>query len=384
MNSRKRIFIGVVLLVFVLGAVVYIQFLSPDRVLARAGEAFNKGEYKNAILLYRIGLLLQPNNPDLLSGIIRSYAAQGNRTGTESDAAALAQPYVQRALSLAEERETLISAGYVAEIAGNYREALNYYQKAVELDTTQARPWFHLGHAYEFLGERQLAQQMYDQAFDLDPNDPRILIIKGRQAMFQKDQEGATEFFGKAVQYADGVAVKAEALTALSTIKRNQGFLEDAKGLAIAALLTDSSYAPALVAYGMSLSLEGKPQEAVKFIQDATAVNPRMVQPYLALGIVLRVAKETDQAIDFLTQGLEKIANDNTLLGPQAQQAARAQLTYELAKTYSMGGDDEQALSFLEQAIRLDPGLSVFLVSDVQDGFFSKLSPNSRFQALMQ
>ena len=381
----KRIYIGVILLVFVLGAVVYIQFLSPSRVLALAGEAFNKGQYDNAILIYKIGLIIQPNSPDLLSGIIRSYAAQGNRTGTESDAAALAQPYVQRALSLAEERETLISAGYIEEIAGNYREALNYYQKAVELDTTQARPWFHLGHAYEFLAERELAQQMYDQAFELDQNDPRILIIKGRQAMIQKDQASALEFFGRAVKYADGVAVKAEALTALSAIKRNQGFLEEAKGLATAALLTDSSYAPALVAYGMSLSLEGKPQEAVKFIQDATAVNPRMVQPYLALGIVLRVAKETGQAIDFLTQGLEKIANDNTLLGPQAQQAARAQLTYELAKTYSMKGDDEQALSLLEQAIQLDSGLRAFLASDVRDnGFFSTLSPNSRFQALMR
>nr|2AVP_A Chain A, synthetic consensus TPR protein [Methanothrix harundinacea 6Ac] len=52
---------------------------------------------------------------------------------------------------------------------GDYDEAIEYYQKALELDPRSAEAWYNLGNAYYKQGDYDEAIEYYQKALELDP-----------------------------------------------------------------------------------------------------------------------------------------------------------------------------------------------------------------------
>jgi len=59
--------------------------------------------------------------------------------------------------------------GYKLQSLGDSKEALVYYQKAIELDPLFTQAYNDLGVVYESLGNDKRAEKMYKKALDLDP-----------------------------------------------------------------------------------------------------------------------------------------------------------------------------------------------------------------------
>lgn len=74
--------------------------------------------------------------------------------------------------AFADNINSLIKQSRAAEAAGNTQDAILYIQSAMVADPSRASTYAALGDFYARAHQTDLAMQYYDEALDLDPNDP--------------------------------------------------------------------------------------------------------------------------------------------------------------------------------------------------------------------
>lgn len=343
---------------------------------------YNAGDFNSAAEKFAEGLRLDGNNSEMLAGVIGSLAAEGSRSGRESEALRKAEPYLQNA-EQSNDRDVLTSVGYLAEINGDYEKAIKYYDIAIQKEATFGVGWFHRGHAFEFLGNKEEAAKSYQKAYEISPDDPKVLLAIGRNKALSGDINEAYDFFMRAANGSASNRVRVEAYTNASALKRSQGYIEEALELSRKAYKTDSRFGPALSNHGINLAVTGRATEGINLLRQAMELNARSAQPYWWLAIVLRSGKQFDEAISYQKKALEMLEHDNTLVGPQAILNARALMNYDLAKTYDMAGNKEESLKYLIQSINLNQKLAENVKSDIKFGFFKSLSGDWEFESII-
>ena len=55
--------------------------------------------------------------------------------------------------------------------SGKYQEAIEHFDKAIELDPNYVDAWYNKGVVLDNLGEHEEAIECYDKALELDPNN---------------------------------------------------------------------------------------------------------------------------------------------------------------------------------------------------------------------
>jgi len=66
--------------------------------------------------------------------------------------------------------ELIYQAAQACYQNGKYREAIGYWDQALELDNTNARALYMIGLSYQKMGEKQKGQQLCDRAIQMDPS----------------------------------------------------------------------------------------------------------------------------------------------------------------------------------------------------------------------
>jgi len=389
-KNPKFVAISVIVLVLVLAAAVFLlkTFSNQQKVfnLATQGQKdFNSGRYQDARKDYQLALQYG-SDPKLLAGVINSIAAQGNRTGKEAKAWVEAKDYISTAIKSApNDKEVLASVGYMLETNGRYQEALPYYQGAIDRDKNYAQGWFHKGHTLEFLGKTDEAAAAYDRAFQLDPNDPQVLLARGNNLVSKKDLDGAYKNFLQIAKLNVAPAIRAEALTDASVIKRTQGYIKESLDLSTQAVNLDNRSAQVLSNHGINQVISGDLNKGVNSLYAAMKTNVRSAQPYWWTGIALRSVKRYDEAIKYQKTGLEMVDNDNTLVGANTVRDTKAMMTYDLGKTYWMAGRNQEALQSLKDAVNISSSaVKPSLKQDFgKNDFFKGLEGDPNFQALL-
>ena len=115
-------------------------------------------------------LLKNPDDPEQLSNQFTLLTARGPRNPSHLMMA-------RRCYEIAPKNFTaLFNLGSAYHRAGDYKEALNCFTRAQEFCPPDKRHEVlaHIGLAWETLGEFTTALRSYDQAIDLNPNDPEI------------------------------------------------------------------------------------------------------------------------------------------------------------------------------------------------------------------
>lgn len=77
-------------------------------------------------------------------------------------------------------------------LAGSYREAVDQYYRAVQLDPTLVAAWLNLGNSLYFLGRYQDSLAAYEAAIKLDPNNASAWRGRG-QALLAQNRTGEAE-----------------------------------------------------------------------------------------------------------------------------------------------------------------------------------------------
>jgi len=147
-----------------------------------------------------------------------------------------------------------------------YQTAIDSFNKAGELDATQAAVWDALGEAYSGLGDQQLGDdrnKSYDQAIAnynkglaLKPNDAGVYNQIGNLYGKQKKMQEATDALTKAAQLEPAMAPKAYFNMGANLV--NTGQPDKATEFFKKAADADPNYSEAWYQYGSLLMMQGK------------------------------------------------------------------------------------------------------------------------------
>lgn len=377
----------------VIGVLVYVLLIKKDGANASTASYIASGANKSGDLAttqksLEEALRESPDDPGLLAALITTIANEGNLTGTEEVAFQKGKIHVDRGLKAhPEDTELLIAVGLLHEVSGRYDQALSFYEKALSKEPDNSNGLFHKGHVLEFLGRVQESNASYLRAYEIDKEDPLILMALGKMALAQGKTDDSVDFYQAATQAPNVAAyIKAEALTNASIIRRNQMlYMEEAIDLAEQAVEAYPNSSPAHAALGFAYGINGKIVEGVDHMKKAIAANPRISQNYWYLGMLLRSVKEYDDALKYQIEGYARLETDNTLLGNELRAKIKGAMAYDLAKTTYMSGKTDGVMGLLTTALTYDPALKTQLASDVtQYAQFKTLANQAEMKALIQ
>jgi tetratricopeptide (TPR) repeat protein len=151
---------------------------------------------------------------------------------------------------------------------GKYDEAVQAYDKAIEVNPENADTWYNKGLALERQNKYNEAIQAYDKAIELDPKDADAWSAKGAALNSQDKYDEAIQAYDKAIEI-------------------------------------DPRYADAWEGKGVALDGQGKYAEAVQAYEKATEINPQYAYAWNNKGVALREQGKYAESIQALDKAIE-------------------------------------------------------------------------------
>lgn len=201
----------------------------------------------------------------------------------QSDVATAIARGIQVELSAAEQTQlarsrSVVPEAYDAYLRGKneaekrtpeaFRDAANYFQKAIDKDKTFAAAYAGLADCYQYMSNYQ-------------EESPAVLMPKAKEAA------------EKALQLDDRLA---QAHTSLAAIRFYHMEGGDIEGEFKRAIALDPSYAQAIHWYGLYLAATGRKEESIRELKLAREIDPKSLIIRANLGFVYYLAGDYDRA----------------------------------------------------------------------------------------
>ena len=195
----------------------------------------------------------------------------------------------------------------------------------------------NLGNAFVARGRFAEAIDQFQRALQIDPNDADATYNLGNALAQQGSFEEAAKQLQNALQINPGNAMAAYDL---GNVRARQGRFDEAIGDFELALRIDPGLAKAHYNLGSLLGKQGKLNEAVEQYQKALQVDANYVRAYYGLGTALTTQGQLDRAIDSFQAGLRV-------------QPDVPELHDGLARALVLQSRKEEALEHYQEALRL-------------------------------
>ena len=244
----------------------------------------------------------------------------------------------ENSLSLENQAQKLYENGEFQPAITILKDAINNYQKQDNF-TGQIIAWRNLGLVYQRMGNLPEAKQAVAESIKYLPN---IADNKKRQELFAKTLEVQGQ-----IQLSIG-----DSQASLDTWKQIIDIYEklaDSTGL-IRTKINESQSLQGLGLYNQAV----KNLTATKVILDKQPDTLLKAKALLTLGDVLRGVRKLDESITVLNQGLtiaEKLSSDSTV----------AEIFISLGKTQRLKLNSEQAINYYQQAIEKSPSSDLLI-----------------------
>ncbi|MEM2870175.1 MAG: tetratricopeptide repeat protein [Thermoplasmata archaeon] len=276
-----------------------------------------------------------------------------------------------RSLSIRPSFEALNNKGLVLHREGRHAEALECFEKAVELNPDDENLWYHRGNVLRELGRHTEAMDSYDRAISLKPNFERAWAAAGHALLAMGRNEEAIICFESALRIQlDNEHTWHAIGSALLRMKRyDEAETALAKAVEIRPDYWEAWYERA------ALSLErGRFQEAIEFLRKVTEHNPRHWRSWLELGALLMDKGDEREALLCYSKASENSAGrwevwralGQCYLGMKRYQEASAAFTkatelnpansallQEAAEAHYLAGRPELTVQAAEKALAL-------------------------------
>ena len=374
MKRRKKflVFGSIFVVILLISSYLILKFAGNIQTnqFREAESAYLEGNFEQTQEKLETAYKTEPDNPRVQAALIETIANRGNLNGTESESYEEAKPYVKNALATNPgNHDVLLAIGYLEETAGNYEIALGYYQKALDVEPESSQGWFHLGHVLEFLNKQAEAFPAYVKAYSLNQNDPLISMAYAKTKLFNKEYFDALSLYESASKLPNASpTLKSEALTNASIISRiDLNNFPQSLEYSRQAVELDENFSPALAEHGFNTGMNNQLDEGIALMKRAIEANPRISQNYWRLGSLYRLKGDFNSAATYQEQALERIDNDNTLLGNGQRDIIKASIEYDLATTYVRTGQAERVYPMLQLAIQHNPNLKTQLLRDLDE-----------------
>lgn len=159
----------------------------------------------------------------------------------------------------------------------HFNEAIDHYSKVIELKSDNAETWYNRGLIYQELKKYELAIHDYNKAIELIPNYHQAWCNKGNILFALRDYSCALEYYNKALQikpnYPEALSNKGNALHWLNRF-------DDALNCYDKAIQIKPDYVEAWSNKGNTLHELGRYDEAIKHYDKAISINPNYAQAY--------------------------------------------------------------------------------------------------------
>ncbi len=300
MKKKIIIFSLILLLLVLVGGGVY--FYNKNKVRTTAfnvisldvDTAFKNGDLGKAIDLLDQSLKKNPNDTSTLLALSISWAQRGSLEYKENEYGQKALDYAKQVLKMDSNNiKGYIALGYADEIMGDFKGAIESYNRALALDGNNVDAIRHRGHAYDLSGDLAKAEIDYIKADSLDSTNLDVKMNLGRLYIRQAKINDAKINFLTVANSVDNARVKAEAYYNLSLIEigsTSTSSLKMAFDYASSSISADPTYPQAYAVMGNVYIKKGDNTKALEFLDKAISIYPNLSY---ALGLIADVyAKE--------------------------------------------------------------------------------------------
>jgi tetratricopeptide (TPR) repeat protein len=224
------------------------------------GEYFQeKGDAGEAITHFRRALQLDTTNVSAQMGIVDAYARMGRLEVALLEYQSLVEKHEE---DIGNRIQQNIALAYFQQ--GAFDRAIDWYQQAAAIDSSDAGLYFGIARSYEAAGYPEKAERHYTRALEINPEYIEALVNLGSLRYRSADFPGALAWFGRAL------AIDPENSDALSNSAMAH-FARGDTGQAITILTSlveaDTLFAPARVNLAAMLIERGLPERAVEHLE---------------------------------------------------------------------------------------------------------------------
>lgn len=198
----------------------------------------------------------------------------------------------------------LINLGMAYAERGQYQVAMDQYKKALKIYPKSFDAHTAIANLYETIEQPELAQQHYQKAIDLAPDNPSTLNNYGKYLCNNSRYSEAEEYFSKAAK-TPLYSRPWLPLTNAGQCMQRAGHLERAEQDYRQALKKNPEYAPALMAMAKLSYQQNKYRTARAFLQRYEAVQPLSVEQ-LKMAIDIEQSLGDDEAAKHYAELLDR------------------------------------------------------------------------------
>ncbi|MCX6673110.1 MAG: tetratricopeptide repeat protein [Methanothrix sp.] len=235
--------------------------------------------------------------------------------------------------------EVWFNKGFALSSLGWYDEALQAYDRAIEIDPNFAEAWNNKGTTLHKQDKYDEAIKAYDEAIRLDPEYVDAWYNKGNSLVDQGEYDEAIKAYDEAIRLDPKFAYawnnKGSALGV-------QGKYDEAIKARDEAIEIDPNFAVAWCNKGIAFGEQGKYDEAIKAFDEAIRLDPDFAEAWYSKGVALHKQDKYDEAI--------KACDEAIRLDPNYAEAWNNKGT----NLHKQDKYDE-AIKAYDEAIRLDP-----------------------------
>ncbi|MFV2061304.1 MAG: tetratricopeptide repeat protein [Gammaproteobacteria bacterium] len=292
-----------------------------------------KKQWNDARVLFQQQLIQQPANA-------RLYFQLGRIAYGEKNYQQALQHY-DKAVELKKGNypKAIVNKGLVFDAQKKYQAAIVSYKKAIEIDKNYSQAWNNLGLAYYHLKDFTQAQTALKQAVSLRTDYALAWYNLGRS--YSRDNN-----YSKAIDaYSQAITAKphyAKARLNLAVLYAKDKQYPQAIKLYQHVLKDDSSYASAWLNLGITSYKTNDYQASRNALEKVLELKPDSIKARRFLAKVNMKQKKPDMAVYYLKQAIDRDQKNSAL-------------RLELAIAYVASGSNENAISELNKALRLQP-----------------------------
>ncbi|HKY19472.1 MAG TPA: tetratricopeptide repeat protein [Rhizomicrobium sp.] len=189
---------------------------------------------------------------------------------------------------------------------GDIVKAGQWALKATEADSENSKAFHVLAMALERMGHLHKALVTYERAFELDPEDPELLINLGLTAWNLKLTDGAAKMFQL---YIASCPDSPLGYNNLGSIQSDMGQIDVAIETLRAALYRMPEEAILWNSLATVLAEDGRPDESLIFYEEAARLAPDFARAYHNLGYAYQYLSQMDKALVAYDKALELVVD---------------------------------------------------------------------------
>ena len=185
--------------------------------------------------------------------------------------------------------------GLAKQKEGRNKEAIDHYNKAIELNPRFAGAYNNRGNAKSSLGQNEEAIEDYNKAIEINPRFAEAYNNRGNKKSYLDQEQEAIEDYNKAIeinsQFSEAYFGRGNTK---STLKKRAGAIEDYSK----AIELNPEYASAYSNRGVTKSALDQHEEAIEDYNKAIELNPQHARAYLGRGIAKFALGQHEEAIE--------------------------------------------------------------------------------------